>query len=110
MSAGPGRLCAVEFEAELWIWSAKSGQAESWVFATVPVDVSEEIRDLGGPPRGFGSVRVEATLGATTWRTSVFPHGDQPGTFVLPLKKAVRRAEGLEVGDSATITVRVVEA
>jgi hypothetical protein len=100
----------VEFESELWIWSAKDGQPDSWVFATVPEDVSDEIRDLAGPPRGFGSVRVEVTVGATTWRTSVFPHSAAAGTFALPLKKAVRRAEGLEVGDAATIELRVVDA
>jgi hypothetical protein len=109
MSASVGRLWPVEFESELWIWSAKDGQADSWVFATVPEHVSDEIRDLAGPPRGFGSVRVEATIGATTWRTSVFPNSAAAGTFALPLKKAVRKAEGLEVGDSTTIELRVVD-
>ena len=50
------------------------------------------------PPRGFGSVRVEVTLGETTWRTSVFPEAAS-GCFVLPVKKAVRRAEGVDPGD-----------
>jgi Domain of unknown function (DUF1905) len=99
----------VEFTTELWLWSARDGQADSWVFVTVPEEVSDEIRDRAGPPRGFGSVRVEATIGATTWRTSVFPNSDEPGTFALPLKKAVRRSEDLEVGDTATVGLRVVE-
>ena len=98
----------VKFEADLWLWSAKAG--ESWVFVTVPEEASDEIRDLAGPPRGFGSVRVEATIGATTWRTSVFPNSDEPGTFALPLKKAVRRSEELEVGDSAAVMLRVVDS
>ncbi len=99
-----------EFEAELWVWSAKEGtDGTSWVFLTVPEDVSDEVRDRGGPPRGFGSVRVEATIGATTWRTSVFPNGGDEGTFALPLKKAVRKAEGLEVGDAARVSLRVLD-
>lgn len=99
-----------EFEAELWAWSAKDNpEGASWVFLTVPEDVSDEIRDMAGPPRGFGSVRVEATIGATTWRTSVFPNSDEAGTFALPLKKAVRKAEDLEVGESARISLRVID-
>ena len=100
----------MEFEAELWLWSAKDGNSDSWVFVTVPEEVSDEIRDLGGPPRGFGSVRVEVKIGATTWRTSVFPNSEQAGTFALPLKKAVRRAEALEVGDTASVSLRVLDA
>ncbi len=98
----------MEFDAELWLWSAKEG--DSWVFVSVPEDVSDEIRDLSGPPRGFGSVRVEATIGATTWRTSVFPNSSEPGCFALPVKKAVRRSEDLDIGDTATIRLRVVDA
>ncbi len=45
----------------------------AWVFLTVPGDVSDDIRIESGPPAGFGSVRVEVTIGSTTWRTSVFP-------------------------------------
>lgn len=99
----------MEFEAELWIWSAKEGQTDAWVFVTVPEEVSDEIRERSGPPRGFGSIRVEATIGATTWRTSVFPNSGDAGTFALPLKKAVRKAEGLEVGDTASVELRVAE-
>lgn len=98
----------MEFESKLWLWSAKEG--DSWVFVTVPEDQSDEIRDLAGPPRGFGSVRVEATIGVTTWRTSVFPNSKEPGTFALPVKKAVRRSEDLEVGDPATVRLRVLDA
>lgn len=100
----------MEFEAELWLWSAKDGNADSWTFVTVPEDVSDEIRDRAGPPRGFGSVRVEVTIGATTWRTSVFPNSGEAGTFALPLKKAVRKAEDLDVGDTTTVALRVIEA
>ena len=93
-----------EFDAELWEWDA-APEGSSWVFLTVPEDETDEIRLRSGPPRGFGSVRVEATIGATTWRTSVFP--DKRG-YALPVKKAVRRAESLEVGDPARVTLRLV--
>ena len=54
---------------------------------------------------GFGSYRVEVTVGATVWRTSVFPASE---CFVLPVKKAVRRAEDLEVGDTVAVRLDVL--
>jgi hypothetical protein len=96
-----------EFEAELWLWSAKEG--DSWVFVTVPEDVSDEIRERSGPPRGFGSARVEVTIGTTTWRTSVFPNSQEPGCYALPVKKAVRRSEGLDIGETAVIRLRALD-
>jgi hypothetical protein len=100
--AGMGWTC--EFDAVLWEWES-SPEGTAWVFITVPRDETEEIRLRSGPPRGFGSVRVEATIGATSWRTSVFP--DSRG-FALPLKKAVRRAESLELGDSAWVRLELI--
>ncbi len=93
------------FTAELWLWEAKEGPS-SWVFLTVPEDVDEEIRLTAGPPRGFGSVRVEVTIGSTTWRTSVFPSADLG--FVLPVKKDVRCREHLALGDTASVTLRLL--
>lgn len=101
----------VTFEAELYLWQpgdTAGGQAGSWVFLNVPEDLADEIEDQAGPRRGFGSVRVEVRIGGTTWRTSLFPSTAER-TFVLPVKKAVRAAEGLEVGDTATVTLHLLE-
>jgi hypothetical protein len=46
-------------------------------------------------------------VGATTWTTSIFPDRKR-GCYVLPIKRAVRKAEALETGDIATITVELV--
>jgi Domain of unknown function (DUF1905) len=97
----------VVFDAELWIWDAR--RADSWTFVSLPADASEEIRDLmGGPRRGFGSLRVRVTLGSTTWTTSIFP-GSRSSSYVLPIKRPVRTAEALEVGDIATVTVELID-
>ena len=53
-------------------------------------------------------MRVEATVGATTWRTSVFPDSHR-GSYVLPIKKAVRHAEDLDDGDQVTVTLRLLD-
>lgn len=88
------------FEAELW-----PTDKGSWVFLTVPPDVDDEIRMLSGPPRGFGSAPVEVRIGGSTWRTSIFP--DSSG-FVLPVKRAVRTAEQVDIGDVVAVTLRLV--
>ncbi|MFB9930322.1 DUF1905 domain-containing protein [Amycolatopsis halotolerans] len=64
-------------------------------------------RELGGPSRGFGSMRVQVGVGATTWRASVFP--DSTRGYVLPVKRAVREAEKLDPGDVARVTVTVLD-
>ena len=93
------------FDAELWLWDAR--RADAWVFVGLPAIESEEIRDLaGGLRRGFGSLRVRATIGASTWRTSIFP--GQAG-YVLPVKRSIRVAEALDVGDTAAVTVELVD-
>jgi hypothetical protein len=95
------------FTAELWVWDAR--KAESWTFVSLPDEVSAEVREVTGatPRRGFGSVRVRVTLGDSTWATSIFPDAAR-GSYVLPIKKAVRRTEALEEGDLATVTVELV--
>lgn len=84
------------FSADLYLWDART---DSWVFANLPEDVADEIEDAAPEPRrGFGAVKVEVTVGETTWRTSVFP-SKEAATFVMPVKRAVLKAEGLAVGD-----------
>ena len=97
----------VVFEAELWIWDAR--RVDSWTFLSLPAEASEDIRDMtAGSRRGFGSSRVRVTLGASTWTTSIFPDSAR-GTYVLPIKRAIRNAERLDVGDIATVTVELID-
>ena len=96
----------MEFDAALWRWDARS---DSWTFVSLPTDLADEVLDLAGPHvRGFGSVRVEVTVGRTTWRTSLFPDS-KSATYVLPVKKAVRAAEGLAVGDTVHVGLRLLD-
>jgi hypothetical protein len=97
----------VVFDAQLWMWDAR--RADTWVFVSLPAGASDEIRDqAGGTRRGFGSLRVLVTIGGSTWRTSIFPGGGD-GAYVLPVKRPVRAAEGIDVGDTVTVTVDVLE-
>lgn len=90
------------FDAEVWV--AQNG---SWHFVTLPFDLSDDIDDHAPDAKvGFGSVRVEVTIGSTTWSTSVFPDR-KAQSFVLPLKAPVRRAEAIGAGDRVTVTLRI---
>ena len=101
-------MATYDFTGTLWRWAdERGGGADSWHFVTVSVEVSEQIRDaLVEPARGFGSVRVAVRVGATSWETSVFPD-ERAGCYVLPMKRAVRRAEDLEPGDPVAVTLTV---
>ena len=94
------------FESELFRWEGDS----AWHFLALPEAVADAIEDrqVGGLRRGFGSVRVRVTIGGSTWATSVFPDKGRR-TFLLPVKAAVRKAEGLDAGDVATVVLELVD-
>ena len=95
------------FAAKLWVWDAR--RVDTWVFVTLPVEASDEIRDAaGGRLRGFGSLRVRVTIGTSVWQTSIFPD-KASGAYVLPLKRAVRVAQALDVGDTATVGLELID-
>ena len=99
-------VVVVDVVAELWTWDAR--RTDSWVFVGLPVEASDEIREqVNGPRRGFGSMRVRVILGGSMWTTSIFP-GSARGSYVLPIKRAIRKAEALDAADIATVTVELI--
>jgi len=93
-----------DFEAELWLYSGDA----AWHFVTVPAHVSDAIEArTAGARRGFGSVRVRVTCGSSTWDTSVFPD-TRLGAYLLPVKKEIRRREGLVAGDRVRVALELV--
>lgn len=93
------------FTAPLWLWQGDA----AWHFVTVPDDITDEIEFRTASRRtGFGSVRVEVTVGSTTWRTSLFPDATRKA-YVLPVKKQVRDAEHLAVDTAVAVNLELVE-
>lgn len=81
---------------------------DAWHFLHVPKKESEEIKkNFGKNKRGFGSIRVEATLGKEKWQTSIFPD-KKSGTYILPLKIEVRRREGIRAKDTVSFSLKIV--
>ncbi len=62
------------------------------------------MRVRSGEPRGFGAVRVHVEAAEQAWDTSVFPDATS-GSFVLPVKKAIRVAADVGEGDDLTLTL-----
>lgn len=94
----------IEASGPLVKWS---GDKASWFFVILSGDVVGEIHYAAmGRTGGFGSVKVRATIGDTTWETSLFP-SKETGGFVLPVKAAVRKAEGLAEGDAVALSLRI---
>ena len=90
----------------LWIWKG-SDAAGRWYFITVPEEQSAEIKAHAfGSPRGFGSVKVEASIGDVSWRTSVFPLNS--GGYLLPVKKDIRTKANLGAGDEVTVELELL--
>ena len=89
----------------IWLWTGGQG---SWQFLTIPEDQAVEIRahSFGSSRRGFGSVRVEATINGVSWRTSVFPQ--KSGGYILPIKADVRRCAGISAGDEVTAALELL--
>lgn len=101
----PGVALRFSFAAEVW---EHEGDA-AWHFLSLPPDIADDIEAaVGDRAGGFGSVRVEVVIGGTRWRTSLFPDTKR-ATYLLPVKKAVRSAEGLAAGSVAAVDLVVLQ-
>ncbi len=91
-----------KFTAALWKYSGES----AWHFITLPSDISARIKFLQAGRRGFGSVRVFATLGNSRFETSVFPDS-KSGSYLLPVKASIRKAEKIGHGDEVVCLIEL---
>ena len=90
----------------IWLWSEGKG---SWHFFTIPSDDAIEIRletAASGVRRGFGSVKVEASINGVAWHTSIFPQ--KSGGYILPIKADVRRRAGIGGGDEVSVSLELL--
>jgi hypothetical protein len=91
------------FTAELWLHPGVAG----WHFVTLPTDLADQLcAQTAATPRAFGSLPVAATIGHTTWTTSLFVD-TKAASYLLPVKADVRRRERLTAGDSVRVTVEL---
>ena len=94
----------------LWRWTG--GTNGTWHFLTIDGAAGEALAATAlmqrlerGRRAGFGSLKVTAQIGDSSFSTSVFPSKDTG--WMLPVKAAIRKSEGLAEGDSVTVTLEV---
>lgn len=79
----------------------------AWHFLYVDTKQSAIIRAKHHVKKaGFGSIRVAVALGKSKWKTSIFPD-KHSGTYLLPIKKQIRAAEGIDAGDTVSFTLTI---
>ena len=87
----------LEFAGEVIHWRGPA----PFCFVAVPEAEAATLR-AASPlvSYGWGCIPVTVRLGRTTFTTSLFP---KDGGYLVPLKVAVRRAEGVDVGDQVRV-------
>jgi hypothetical protein len=91
----------MEFPGELYYWRGPS----PYHFITVPEEVCVGLRGVAGVVSyGWGMIPVNVRIGSSAFETSLFP---KDGGYVLPVKDAVRKGEGLAVGDAVSVEMSI---
>lgn len=91
----------IEFEGEVWFWRGPA----PFFFVTVPEEQSADLKAISSEVTyGWGMIPVQASIGNTSWKTSLFP---KDGHFIVPVRASVRKAEGIEEGESVTVHLNV---
>lgn len=91
----------IEFNGRILFWRGPA----PWFFVAVPATQSREIKAVSKlATYGWGVIPVHVRIGKTEFTTSLFP---KDGTYLVPVKASVRKAEGLEKGDNVTVRLEV---
>ena len=91
----------LEFAGEIWYWRGPA----PFHFVTVPDEECAAIEAAASlVSYGWGMIPVTAHIGSTGFTTSLWPKN---GGYIVPIKTAVRRGEGLELGDTVTVRLSV---
>ena len=89
------------FETEVIYWRGPS----PFFYAPVPAEHVEELRSVAkAVTYGWGVVPVEAEINGVRFTTSLFP---KDGTYLVPIKVAVRRATGVTAGDVIAVEMTI---
>lgn len=91
----------LEFSGEVFSWRGPA----PYHFVRVPPDEAEQIQEMAAAVTyGWGMVPVAVTVGDTTVTTSLWP---KDGSYVVPLKDAIRTPEGIALDDVVTVRLTI---
>lgn len=90
----------LEFAGEIVEWRGPA----PFFFVPLPPDEADLIDEVKADVAYWGVIPVTVYLGETTFTTSMFPREE---TYFLPVKDAVRTAEGVGLGDVVEVRLTV---
>ncbi|RFA21015.1 DUF1905 domain-containing protein [Subtercola boreus] len=91
----------LRFSGVLWYWRGPA----PYYFVTVPVEECEAISIVAAVVSyGWGMIPATVRVGDTVVSTSLWP---KDGGYIVPLKKQLRTAELLELGDVVNVRVGI---
>lgn len=91
----------ITFEGEVWYWRGPA----PYHFVWVPEEACVGPREIAqAVTYGWGMIPVRGRIGGTAFETSLFP---KDGRYVVPIKDAVRNAEGLREGEAVTVELAI---
>jgi hypothetical protein len=91
----------LEFSGEIVHWRGPA----PFFFVPVPDEESGAIESIASAVTyGWGCIPVKARIGTTDFTTSLFP---KEGGYMVPVKVAVRRKEGVELGDPVSVRLEL---
>jgi hypothetical protein len=91
----------LEFRGEIIYWRGPA----PFHFVAVPDEPSAAIEDVSPMVTyGWGAIPAKVSIGDTEFRTALFPKDER---YLVPVKAAVRAAEGIELGDIVSVRLHL---
>jgi len=87
------------FDGEVVEWRGPA----PYFFVAMPESDSVELKEQARSLIYWGQMPVRVVIGGTEFSTALFP---KDGRYLVPLRAAVRKAEGIDEGDVVTVLLR----
>jgi hypothetical protein len=91
----------IEFSGQVIEWRGPA----PYYYLPLPDEAAEDVHEVAAMATyGWGVIPVTARLGDVDFETSLFP---KDGGYLLPLKDAVRKPQGITVGDQISVELTI---
>jgi hypothetical protein len=91
----------IEFSGQVIEWRGPA----PYYYLPLPDEAADDVHEVAAMATyGWGVIPVVARLGDVAFETSLFP---KDGGYLLPLKDAVRKPQGITVGDQISVELTI---
>lgn len=90
----------LSFRAQVIVWRGPA----PFLFIPLPPEASTLLASTPSLSYGWGCIPAKAQIGNTQWTTSLMP---RQGTYLVPVKMVVQRAEEIVAGSIVSLTLEV---